>query len=88
MSFEALSRISRAVTLLPRAWLGSETLNIPVIKSVMRVARSRSRLARSRSRVIRFSCTACTATKPASRRMSPAATPTVTRWRRTYFRTR
>src|SRR5271155_1621247 len=48
-SFEALSNISRAVTLLPRASLGSDTLNIPVMKSVIRVARSRSWLARSRS---------------------------------------
>ena len=42
MAADDLSRISRAVTVLPRASLGSDTLNMPVMKSVMRLARSRS----------------------------------------------
>lgn len=49
MSFDALSKISRAVTLFPRAWLGSDTLNMPDMNSVILLARSRSRKAKSRS---------------------------------------
>jgi hypothetical protein len=37
MSFADLSKISRAVMVLPRASLGSETLNIFVMKSVTRL---------------------------------------------------
>jgi len=44
MSFEALSRVSRAVMLLSRASLGSDTLNIPVMMSGMRVALLRNLL--------------------------------------------
>src|SRR6266478_1130471 len=49
MSFDALSRISRAVILLPRAWPGSDTLNMLVMNSETRFDVSASRFARSRS---------------------------------------
>ncbi len=64
ISFDALSRISRAVTLLPRASLGSETLNIPSMNSVMRFARSRSR-------VMRRNWNDCITANPASSSTKP-----------------
>ena len=78
ISREALSRISLAVTLLPRASPGSVTLNMLVMNSAMRSARSRSR-------VVRRSSTACMTANPTSTNAIPNATATAIRFRRTYF---
>src|ERR1039458_3506784 len=78
MSFDALSRISVARMSLPRASLGFDTLNIPVINSVTRSARSRSRLMRRNSN-------ACATATETSSTAAVAATATPTRCRRTYL---
>jgi serine/threonine protein kinase len=75
ISWDARSRISRAVMLFPRASLGSETRNMSLMNCI-------TRSARSRSRVMRRSCATCAAAistwlKPS---MPKGATPRRTSW--------
>src|ERR1017187_4589978 len=81
ISFDALSKISRAVMVLPRASLGSETLNILVMKSVTRLDAEASRLARTLSRMLTIDATI--STNAEARAVARAA-----RWRRANLRAR
>ena len=76
-----LSSTSRAVTELPRASPGSETLNSSTRKAETRWAVARSFRARSRSRATRCDCTAIATAKPtsSSRAASEAAAPSTCR---------
>ncbi len=82
----ARSRISRAVTELPRASLGSETWNMLAMKSATRREASASRSARSRSAETRRTWTASPAVNAGSSRAAAPATATPKRCRFTYRR--
>ena len=76
-------RISLAVSALPRASLGSETLKRPTRKSATCLASIRSRFAQSRSRAMRRACTARTAENATRMMARDDKAATATRWRRT-----